>query len=33
MKINEDWKCILDLDSDIISLNITSGTFFTMTKL
>ncbi|CAD8165354.1 unnamed protein product [Paramecium pentaurelia] len=33
MKINEDWQCILDLDSDIISLNITSGTFFTMTKL
>lgn len=33
MKINEDWKLILDLDSNIMSLNITSGTFVTMTKL
>ncbi|CAK91626.1 unnamed protein product (macronuclear) [Paramecium tetraurelia] len=33
MKINEDWELILDLDDNISSLNITSGTYFTLTKL
>ncbi|CAD8190689.1 unnamed protein product [Paramecium octaurelia] len=33
MKINEDWELIQDLDDNITNLNITSGTFFTLTKL